>query len=289
MSLVLPAPAKLNLFLYIVGVREDGYRSLQTIFQFLDYCDQLDFSEDDELVLSSNVPDLMTDDNLILRAAQLLQLHTGCKKGAKISLNKILPIGGGVGGGSSNAATTLHGLNLLWDLGLSEDELAGLALQLGADVPVFVRGRAAFAEGVGEILTPIQPTEYWYLILKPDCQVDTTEMYCHPQLKRVSHPISVSTALKWLHGENLRNDFEFVVRKTHPEINECLVLMNDIENRSTVGPAMMSGSGSCVFIPFTCRELAEAMLHRVCSKFDGFVARGVNRSPLHRYLNELLS
>lgn len=289
MSFVLPAPAKLNLFLHIVGVREDGYHSLQTIFQFLDYCDQLNFSEDDELVLSSNVPDLMTDDNLILRAARLLQLHTGCKKGAKISLNKILPIGGGVGGGSSNAATTLHGLNLLWDLGLSEDELAGLALQLGADVPVFVRGRAAFAEGVGEILTPIQPTEYWYLILKPDCQVDTTEMYCHPQLKRDSHPISVSTALEWLHGENLRNDFEFVVRKTQPEINECLVLMNDIENRSTVGPAMISGSGSCVFIPFTCRELAEAMLHRVCSKFDGFVARGVNRSPLHRYLNELLS
>ena len=285
-SLILPAPAKLNLFLHIIGRRKDGYHSLQTLFQFLDYSDELVFEEAKQLELACNIPELAAHDNLILQAARLLQSHTGCMKGAKIYLSKRLPMGGGVGGGSSDAATTLHGLNLVWDLGLEEDELAELGLQLGADVPVFVRGRAAFAESIGEILTPVEPNEHWYLVLKPDCRVNTTEMYRHPELTRDSHPIKACTALDWLHGKRLRNDFESLVRRLYPEVDKCLMLL-DSAKKLSVGQAMMSGSGACVFAPFASCEEAEATLAGICSQVDGFVACGVNRSPLHNSISQL--
>lgn len=287
-TLVLPAPAKLNLFLHIVGRREDGYHQLQTIFQFLDFADELTFEHHDNLLLSCDVPELVSDDNLILRAARLLQDLTGCEKGARIRLVKRLPMGGGVGGGSSDAATALHGLNILWELGLDEDTLAELGLKLGADVPVFVRGHAAFAEGVGEELTPVRPEENWYLVLKPDCHVNTTEMFRHQELTRDTRPIKVCAALNGLHGNELTNDFQPLVRRLYPEVDKCLMLLDNSGN-SSVGQAMMSGSGACVFMPFASREEAETTLAGIDSDVEGFVVSGVNISPLHNSISQLRS
>ncbi|MGI9283545.1 MAG: 4-(cytidine 5'-diphospho)-2-C-methyl-D-erythritol kinase [Endozoicomonas sp.] len=287
-ALVLPAPAKLNLFLHIVGRREDGYHQLQTVFQFLDFGDELTFKQHDQLLLECDLPELVNDDNLILKAARLLQTHSGCVKGARIKLVKRLPMGGGVGGGSSDAATALHGLNILWGLGLSDDTLAELGLMLGADVPVFVRGHAAFAEGVGEKLTPVTPEEYWYLVLKPDCHVNTTEMFRHQELTRDSRPIKVCAALNGLYGNELANDFQPLVRRLYPEVDKCLMLLDNSGN-SSMGQAMMSGSGACVFVPFASREQAETTLAGIDSEVDGFVARGVNTSPLHNSISQLQS
>ena len=283
-SLVLPAPAKLNLFLHITGRRPDGYHSLQTLFQFLDFGDELAFEKSDrrELELECNVSSLATDDNLILKAARLLQSHTGCRnRGAKISLTKRLPLGGGIGGGSSNAATALHGLNILWGLGLNDDELASLGLKLGADVPVFVRGRAAFGEGVGEILTPLEPEECWYLVLKPDCRVSTAEMYRHEELTRDTPLIrKCDVQLDWLSGKGRRNDFEPLVRRLYPDVNRCLQLLDDKTRGLSIGKAMMSGSGACVFAPFAGQEQAEAAMATIDSDVEKFIAQGMNRSPL---------
>lgn len=284
-ELILPAPAKINLFLHITGRRPDGYHQLQTLFQFLDFGDELSFVEQDKLELECDLPELVTEDNLILKAARLLQEKIGCSNGAKIRLTKRLPMGGGVGGGSSDAATTLLGLNCLWKLGLSEDELAELGLKLGADVPVFVRGRAAFAEGVGELLTPVEPEEHWYLVLKPDCHVNTTEMFRHEQLTRDTPPIKVCAALDAQHGKGWKNDFESLVRRLYPEVDKSLGLLDNAEN-SSIGQAMMSGSGACVFAPFASREQAETTLAGISSVVDGFVARGVNYSPLHMAISQ---
>ncbi|WP_252178969.1 4-(cytidine 5'-diphospho)-2-C-methyl-D-erythritol kinase [Endozoicomonas sp. 4G] len=287
-ALVLPAPAKLNLFLHIVGRREDGYHQLQTVFQFLDVADELTFEPHNELLLACDLPELVNEDNLILKAARLLQVHTGCEQGARITLVKRLPMGGGVGGGSSDAATTLHGLNILWGLGLDDDTLAELGLKLGADVPVFVRGHAAFAEGVGEKLTPVSPEEYWYLVLKPGCHVNTTEMFRHQELTRDTRPIKVCAALNRLHGNELTNDFQPLVRRLYPEVDKCLMLLDNSGN-SSVGQAMMSGSGACVFVPFASREEAETTLAGIDSDVDSFVASGVNTSPLHHSISQLRS
>ena len=299
-ELVLPAPAKLNLFLHITGRRPDGYHALQTLFQFLDYGDELSFRVRPELELSCDLPELVSDDNLILKAARLLQEKTGCTKGTHIHLLKRLPMGGGVGGGSSDAATTLLALNRLWELGLSEDELAVLGLKLGADVPVFVLGRAAFAEGVGEILTPVQPPEFWYLILKPDCHVNTAEMFGHERLTRDSPVIKVCAALETYEEQRrqnqLCNDFEPLVRQLYPEVETCIQLLDNAGN-SSIRQAMMSGSGACVFAPYASREQAEAVQATISSDLHGsqgpsiksFVARGVNISPLHQELNHLSS
>ena len=196
-ELVLPAPAKLNLFLHITGRRPDGYHNLQTLFQFLDFGDQLTIVViNSGIELVSDLEGVEPEDNLIVKAARLLQQETGCRQGARIHLDKRLPMGGGLGGGSSNAATTLLGLNALWGLNLTIDQLTALGLKLGADVPVFVRGHSAFAEGVGEILTPIELQEAWFLILVPDARVNTAEMYGHGDLTRNSLPISVRDVLE---------------------------------------------------------------------------------------------
>ncbi|MDP0562714.1 MAG: 4-(cytidine 5'-diphospho)-2-C-methyl-D-erythritol kinase [Candidatus Endonucleobacter sp. (ex Gigantidas childressi)] len=280
-KLVLPAPAKINRFLYIIGRRADGYHQIQTLFQFLDYGDEIVFEGYGSLELETQLPELRTDSNLIIKAAKLLQQKTGCSKGARIYLNKRLPLYGGVGGGSSDAATTLHGLNRLWALELEEESLAELGLQLGADVPVFIRGRSAFAEGIGELLTPAYPSTPWYLVLIPDAHVNTAVMYGHEHLIRDTRPITVFDAL----DQDGRNDFEPLVRQLYPEVEKCLKLLDNFRHLS-IGSPMLSGSGACVFSSFAHRETALSTLAELSLQARGFVARGSNRSLLHAALNK---
>jgi 4-diphosphocytidyl-2-C-methyl-D-erythritol kinase len=274
-SLSLPAPAKLNLFLHINGRRPDGYHLLQTVFQFLDRADTLHFTrrEDDEVRLSPELPGVPATANLVVRAARLLQAETGCRLGADIVLEKRLPMGGGIGGGSSDAATTLLALNRLWELCLDEDRLASLGLQLGADVPVFVRGRAAFAEGVGERLEPVDIEQPWYLVLTPEAHVATADVFRHPQLTRHTPAITLAAFRAGGGAETLRNDCENVVRTLSPEVDAALVWL------SSHGHARMTGTGACCFLPCPDRASAESLLAR--SPIPGFVAHGMNRSAAH--------
>ena len=274
-ELTLPAPAKLNLFLHINGRRPDGYHLLQTVFQFLDRADTLHFRRRDDgvLTLRPELPDLPAESNLVLRAARLLQAETGCALGADITLEKVLPMGGGIGGGSSDAATTLIGLNRLWALGLDSDRLAALGLALGADVPVFVRGQAAFAEGVGERLTPVELPEPWYLVLTPDAHLSTALVFGHPQLTRHTPAITLAAFRAGGLETGLRNDCEAVARTLSPAVATALDWL------SQHGPARMTGTGACCFLPCPDRARAEALLAQ--SPIPGFVARGQNRSPAH--------
>ncbi|HEX8592149.1 MAG TPA: 4-(cytidine 5'-diphospho)-2-C-methyl-D-erythritol kinase, partial [Pseudomonas sp.] len=223
--LTLPAPAKLNLMLHILGRRPDGYHELQTIFQFLDYGDELSFAvrQDGDIHLQTDVPGVPHDSNLIVKAARALQKKSGCTLGVDIWLQKRLPMGGGIGGGSSDAATTLLGLNHLWKLDWDLDSLATLGLTLGADVPVFVRGHAAFAEGVGEILTPVDPEEPWYLVLVPQVSVSTAEIFSDPLLTRNTPPIKVRPVPKG----NSRNDCLPVVARRYPDVRNALNLLGN--------------------------------------------------------------
>lgn len=295
-ELVLPAPAKLNLFLHIIGRRSDGYHNLQTLFQFLDFGDRLTFTlSNSGISLVSDLDGVAPEDNLIVRAARLLQQETGCQQGVSILLDKQLPMGGGLGGGSSNAATTLLGLNALWELGLAIGQLAELGLRLGADVPVFVRGHSAFAEGIGEVLTPVEPEEDWFLIVVPDVHVNTAAMYGHSDLTRDSLPIKVCAALDQVSQQQRRNDFEPLVRALYPEVDKTLSLLDNLAD-SIIGRAMMSGSGASVFARFASREQALAVQAGLSlnvsrpeiaddtSKLHSFVAHGINRSPLHTAL-----
>ncbi len=272
MTLILPAPAKLNLFLHITGRRPDGYHNLQTLFQLLDYGDELHFTlrNDSALNLRCSLPALANEQNLILRAAVLLQQHTGCTLGCDIFLDKRLPMGGGIGGGSSDAATTLLALNKLWQLQLSTDTLAELGMKLGADVPVFVHGNTAFAEGVGERLTPLFMPEKYYLVATPDCHVSTAEIFRHPDLTRDSLPISASEVLTsaW------RNDCQPLVEKLYP--NVAITLQWLVE----YAPSRMTGTGASVFAAFADRASAEHALRQLPAFCRGFVAKGVNRSPV---------
>ncbi|MCC5826941.1 4-(cytidine 5'-diphospho)-2-C-methyl-D-erythritol kinase [Alkalimonas sp.] len=270
-TLSLPAVAKLNLFLHITGRRADGYHELQSIFQLLDYGDTLHFSAlpTEELTLSCNQAELVTDGNLVLKAARLLQRSTGYSLGAKIQLDKRLPMGGGLGGGSSDAATTLLALNHLWQLELNQQQLAELGLQLGADVPVFVQGHTAFAEGVGEHLTPIELPERWYLVATPDCHISTKEIFQHPDLPRNTAKINVDQ----LQDSDWRNDCEPLVSQLYP--NVALTLQWLLE----YAPSRMTGTGASVFAAFSDRLQAEAALRDLPSFCRGFVARGVNESP----------
>lgn len=279
-QLTLPAPAKLNLMLHILGRRADGYHLLETLFQFLDYGDELSFAvrEDGEIRLHSDIEGVPHDSNLIVKAARKLQALSGCKQGADIWLKKILPMGGGIGGGSSDAATTLLGLNHLWQLGCSEDQLAELGLSLGADVPVFVRGHAAFAEGVGEILTPADPEEPWYVVLVPQVFVSTAEIFSHPQLTRDSLPLKMRPVPKG----NSRNDCQPVVEQSYPEVRNSLSLLSKYTD------AKLTGTGSCVFGAFPSKAEADKVLALLADTQTGFVAKGSNISMLHRKLQSLL-
>jgi 4-diphosphocytidyl-2-C-methyl-D-erythritol kinase len=274
--LTLPAPAKLNLFLHITGRRPDGYHLLQTLFQFIDYGDTLQFSarSDDQLHLEPALPGVPPQSNLIYRAARMLQEAAGCRLGADIQLEKRLPMGGGIGGGSSDAATTLVGLNHLWQTGLSLDELASIGLALGADVPVFVRGQAAWAEGVGEQLTPVELSEPWYLVVVPPCQVSTAEIFSDQRLTRDTLPITLAAFRE--HGG--RNDCLPVVEERYPEIRNALILLNKYCE------AKMTGTGSCLFGAFPNKREADKVRARLPATLQAFVAKGCNRSPLHQLL-----
>jgi len=270
-----PAPAKLNLFLHVTGRRADGYHELQTVFQFLDYGDELGFEVDDsgELRLRRPLPGVDPDDELCLRAARALQQAGDTGKGAIIDLHKRLPTGGGLGGGSSDAATTLIALNRLWGLGLAVEQLAEIALQLGADVPVFVRGQAAWAEGVGEILTPIELDEPWYLVVCPAVSVSTGAIFSDPELTRDSPAITIRAFREGA----ARNDLENLVRRRYPAVDQTLMWM------SQFGQPRMTGSGACVFMVITDREQGERLLARLPDEAPdatGFVAKGLNRHPL---------
>jgi 4-diphosphocytidyl-2-C-methyl-D-erythritol kinase len=283
-TLTLPSPAKLNLFLHIVGRRPDGYHELQTLFQFLDYGDDLQFTLTPDLPgarLSQPLSSVPDQDNLVIRAAQALANQTRKKlPGVTININKRLPMGGGLGGGSSNAATTLLGLNHLWQLGLSIDTLAETGLTLGADVPVFVRGHAAFGEGIGEKLTPAWPPEDWFVILKPPCNINTGRIFSAEGLTRDTPRIKIAPAFEG-DASRYRNDCEGVVRGLYPEVNQSLDWL------AQFGPARLTGTGACIFGRFPTESAARIIWESKPSGITGFVARGVNISPLHKKLTEL--
>lgn len=267
------APAKLNLFLHITGRRADGYHNLQTLFQLLDFGDTLTFSETNAPGPIKVLPeraDLAETDNLIWRAATALREKTGCKLGATIELEKRIPMGGGLGGGSSDAATTLLALNALWHCQLSEAELAAIGLQLGADVPVFIKGKTAFAEGIGERLEPIELAENWFLVVHPQIHVSTGAIFSHQKLTRDT-PIMKMHA--FLTGGG-KNDCEAVVRALHPEVDQALSWLNQF------GKAKMTGTGACCFLEFENELSATNVLNQLPPQWKGLIARGINTSPL---------
>ena len=278
-SLRFPCPAKLNLFLYINGKRPDGYHELQTLFQFLDFGDWLHIKvrDDSKINLISSIADLKVEDNLIYRAATLLQQHTNTPLGADLELDKILPIGGGVGGGSSNAATALVALNYLWKTGLTTEELAKLGLMLGADVPIFVHGKAAFAEGVGEQITYCEAPEKWYLVLKPNVSISTAVVFSDPDLPRNTP----KKPLQQLLQEKYANDCEKVVRDHYSEVEELLNWLVEY------APARLTGTGACVFAEFNDEQSAQLVLQAKPKNCFGFVAKGLNLSPLHAMLQRI--
>jgi 4-diphosphocytidyl-2-C-methyl-D-erythritol kinase len=283
MSLTLPSPAKLNLFLHILGQRKDGYHELQTLFQFLDFGDELTVTprSDGQIFLTQSLPGVADHDNLSYRAARLLAASAASPvPGASISINKRLPMGGGLGGGSSNAATTLLALNHIWALGMDLNQLADLGLGLGADVPVFVRGHAAWGEGIGEKLTPANPPEDWYVILKPDCDISTREIFSEQGLTRNTPRIKMAPAFEG-DASRYRNDCEDVVRRLYPEVHQGL------EWLAQFGPARLTGTGACIFGRFPTESEARNIWASKPSGINGFVAKGVNISPLHKKLTEL--
>lgn len=268
-----PAPAKLNLFLHVVGRRDDGYHLLQTVFRFIDRADTLRFAprDDHEIVLTTPIPGVPPDSDLTVRAARLLQQATGCRQGANIRLDKRLPMGGGLGGGSSDAATVLLALNHLWGTGLDRQQLEKLGLTLGADVPVFVHGRNTFAEGIGEAFTDVELPDESYLVLHPEAHVPTAAIFGAPELKRDTPAIRPAD---WHHGVG-HNDLEAVACAKFPAVAKVLTWLK------TRNPnAMMTGSGACVFAGFTSRNEAEAALAGLPPGLRGWVANGLPEHPL---------
>lgn len=267
-----PAPAKLNLMLRVVGRRPDGFHELQTVFQFLDRGDELSFHlrDDPQISLLNPIDGVPIQRNLCYRAAYALQQACNCSSGAEIELRKQLPMGGGLGGGSSDAATTLVALNQLWGCGLDCHRLQSIGLNLGADVPVFIHGHAAWAEGVGEQFTDIEPPPAWYLVLLPDCHVSTAEIFAQPDLTRHSPRIKIRD---FLQGDS-RNDCLPVVRRRHPQVAEALDWLNQYAT------ARLTGTGACVFAAFADEQHARAAQEALPAELEGFVARGINRSPL---------
>ena len=268
----LPAPAKLNLFLHITGMREDGYHNLQTIFQLLDYSDEVSLSlRDDGLIHRTNgLADVPAEEDLIVRAAQALKDFTGTSYGANVGVEKKLPVGGGIGGGSSDAATTLLGLNALWQCGLEKAELLSIAAKLGADVPVFVNGHSAWAEGIGEKLTVLELPELWYLVIHPGVFISTAKLFSSEMLTRDKEILR----MRVFPEADTENVFESVVRKTHSEVDKSLKWL---DNYST---ARMTGTGSCLFASFDSRQKAESVLKQVPDEWNAFIAKAVNNSPV---------
>ncbi len=285
-----PAPAKINLMLHITGQRQDGYHELQTIFQFIDFSDELIFRprNDSQINRYSKNFSVAEDEDIIIRAAKTLQnkylnKHPSAQPpGVDIQLKKNIPMGAGLGGGSSDAATTLVALNEIWKMSLSIEELAEIGLTLGADVPVFVHGFAAFAEGVGEKLSPISPPEKWYLLLIPPVHVSTKEVFCNPDLTRDSSTIKLCD----LSRREWRNVCTAVVEKNYPMVAQAIEII------SNYSKANMSGTGASVFAGFDTRAQAEDVLQKIkenpqVGTWKSFVAKGLNKSPLHSFLEKL--
>jgi len=280
-----PAPAKINHFLHITGQLPNGYHRIQTLFQFVELCDQLQFQlrQDSQInvILESNEP-IAKENNLVFKAAKLLQSMSSTKQGIDIYLNKVIPIGAGLGGGSSNAATTLMVLNYLWQLQLSMDTLANIALQLGADVPVFILGHSAFAEGIGDILYPVEFEESWLLLVCPPCQVLTSKMFSSSELTRNTPAFKIEDLMQ--DGivsivERCGNDFEPLVRKIYPEVD------NAIKWLSNFGKVRLSGSGASIFVCLNSYQEAEQALKQLPLSYKAFVVKSQNQSALMQALN----
>ena len=272
-----PAPAKLNLFLHVTGRRPDGYHELQTVFQLIDLCDTVAIrvGDDGRIERPSGPVGVDPDSDLTVRAAQALQAATGCRMGASIRITKRIPMGGGLGGGSSDAATVLLALNHLWHCGLSVDELARLGLPLGADVPVFVRGSSAWAEGVGERLEPVELPERWYVVIHPGVAVPTKDVFQSPELTRNTPVITIRAFFGPGGLAGSRNDCEPVVRALYPEVADALSWLEKF------APARLTGTGSCIFAAFGSAIEAERVAARAPDRWRAFVARGLNVSPVH--------
>mgnify|MGYP003671483903 CR=1 FL=1 len=288
-----PAPAKLNLFLHIIGRRADGYHLLQSVFQLIDYSDtvHIQLRNDGRIMRDQDVPGVPEDSDLTIRAARLLQSHAAPGAGADIRLEKKLPMGGGLGGGSSDAATVLLVLNRLWQINLPREALQKLALKLGADVPMFIFGQTAFAEGIGEILHPVSAPPAWYVVLTPPVQVPTAAIFATPELTRNTPALKIApfsagvghTALHGIHSVESRrplaghNDLQPVVVKSYPEVARHL------EWLSQFGEARMTGSGACVFASFGTEAAACEVLHQLPESMQGFVAQGLDKHPLYDF------
>jgi len=294
-----PSPAKLNLFLHVVGQREDGYHELETLFQFIDYSDTINISisENTDIKLLTPIQGVENRDNLIVKAAVLLQKHIQEKKqtptyGAKISINKILPMGGGLGGGSSNAATILVALNQLWQSKFSHDELANMGLSLGADVPIFVHGFAAFAQGVGEQLTPASPSECWYLITKPNVSISTASVFTSKSLPRNSKKIVTNNFNAYYKDDDLftsspdkigmyHNDCQTMVIKHYDQVANLLAWLVEY------APSRMTGTGACIYSRFSSQQEACELQAKLPKGISSFVAQGLNKSPLCSVIEQL--
>ena len=279
-ELSLIAPAKLNLFLHINGQLANGYHELETLFVFLDYGDRLHFKikKENDITLNSNFNEVKPTDNLIYRAAASLQKYCHCSAGVDITLEKRLPTGGGVGGGSSDAATTLIALNHLWQLNLSIETLATIGVELGADVPVFVRGFAAIAQGIGEQLTPVVLEEKWYLVVHPNVHISTGLIFTDPHLPRNTPKLNCD----W-QTTNHRNDCEALVKKRYPEVEKTLNWL------LKYGPSRMTGTGACCFVSFETQHAALDALKSLPETWQGFVAKSASISPAHSELRTKLN
>ncbi len=275
-----PAPAKLNLFLHVTGRRPDGYHELQTLFQLIDLSDTVSLSvtDDGRIERPAGPAGVDPDSDLTVRAARALQAATGCRVGASIRIAKRIPMGGGLGGGSSDAATVLLALNHLWGCGLPVDELARLGLPLGADVPVFVRGSSAWAEGVGEQLVPVELPERWYVVIHPGVAVPTRDVFQSPELTRNTPVITIRAFFGPEGSSGSRNDCEPVVRARYPEVADALSWLGNF------APARLTGTGSCIFAAFASAMDAERVAARAPDRWRAFVARGLNVSPVHGLL-----
>lgn len=280
-----PAPAKINLFLHITGKRDDGYHLLQSVFRLLDHGDTVHIRvrDDVQITRSIDLPGVPAEQDLCIRAARLLQEHTGCEHGADIHVTKRTPMGGGLGGGSSDAATVLLALNRLWQINLKREELLSLGLKLGADVPFFIFGENAWVEGIGEKLQSIQLNNAYYVVITPQVHISTAEIFASKQLTRDTNPTTIAAFLR----DNVHNDLEAVVSQQYPEVANCIKWL------SQFSAARMSGSGSSVFAAFEHREQAEAVLARLNAtrelqlaagcEVSGFCAQGLELHPLHHY------
>lgn len=270
------APAKLNLFLHINGRRPDGYHELETLFVFLDYGDNLDFevTHNNKITLIDELCDVAPEDNLIIKAALALQQATSCTLGANITLNKVLPMGGGVGGGSSDAATTLLVLNKLWKINLSNQQLCEIGIKLGADVPVFIKGEAAIAQGIGEKLKPVTLQEQWYVVVHPNVHISTAKIFNHPDLPRDTKKLKDDWQMS-----KISNDCEELVKKYYPEVDQTLQWL------LKYAPSKMTGTGACCFASFETQAQALCVLEALPNYWQGFIAKSAMISPLHKQIS----